>query len=84
MTATASIHNAPDPFSSDRISTIFWDLGGVRYAIEISGRSPSSSLFIGDKPENCAAARVLGMQAIPFESPAQLTRELGALGIQTA
>jgi len=58
--------------------------GFFRYAIEISGRPPSSSLFIDDRPENCAAARALGMQAIVFESPAQLTRELGTLGIQTA
>lgn len=75
MTATAAIHNAPDPVSSGGISTI-------------SDRSPSSSVLIDelidDKLENCAATRALGLQAIPFESPAQLTRELGALGIQTA
>lgn len=58
--------------------------GFYRYAIEISGLPPSTSLFIDDKPENCAAARALGIQTIVFESPAQLTRELNQLGIQTA
>lgn len=58
--------------------------GFYRYAIEISGLPPSSSLFIDDKPENCVAARALGMQTILFQSPAQLTRELATLGIQTA
>ncbi len=58
--------------------------GIYRYAIEISGLHPSSSLFIDDKPENCAAAAALGMQTIVFESPAQLRRELNQLGIQTA
>ena len=58
--------------------------GIYRYAIEISGLHPSSSLFIDDKRENCAAAAALGMQAIVFESPDQLRRELDHLGIQTA
>lgn len=58
--------------------------GFYRYAIEISGLPPSSSLFIDDKAENCAAARALGIQTIVFESPAQLRSELGQLGIQIA
>ncbi len=57
--------------------------GFYRYAIEISGEPPSTSLFIDDKPENCAAARALGMRAIVFESPEQLKRELVDFGIQT-
>ncbi len=56
--------------------------GFYRYAIEISGQLPSTSLFIDDKPENCAAARALGMRAIVFESPEQLKRELVDFGIQ--
>ena len=58
--------------------------GIYRYAVEISGHHPSSALFIDDKPENCAAARALGMQAIVFRSPSQLRRDLDNLGIQTA
>ena len=58
--------------------------GFYRYAIEISGLHPSSSLFIDDKPENCAAAAALGMQTIVFESPSQLRRELAQLSIETA
>ncbi len=43
-------------------------------AIDISGFPAETALFIDDKPENCEAATALGMQAIRFESPAQLTQ----------
>ncbi len=52
-----------------------------RTAIEISGRRPETGLFIDDKAENCDAARAHGMQAIVFETPAQLERELSRYGI---
>lgn len=55
-----------------------------RAAIEISGFAPDQALLIDDKQENCDAASSLGMTAIRFESPAQLTRELAQLGIQAA
>ncbi len=58
--------------------------GFYRYAVEISGLPAASALFIDDKPENCAAARALGMQTILFQSPGQLRNELVQLGIQTA
>jgi FMN phosphatase YigB (HAD superfamily) len=50
--------------------------GIYRDAIDISGRPAETSLFIDDKAENCAAAQTLGMQAIVFQSPAQLRRDL--------
>jgi FMN phosphatase YigB (HAD superfamily) len=53
-----------------------------RSAIEISGYRPEQTLFIDDKQENCEAAMELGMQAIRFESPAQLKDALAQLGIQ--
>jgi epoxide hydrolase-like predicted phosphatase len=53
-----------------------------RAAIDISGYPPKTSLFIDDKVENCAAATSLGMQAILFESPEQLERDLARIGIQ--
>ena len=53
-----------------------------RDAIDISGLPPETSLFIDDKAENCDAARSLGMNAIVFESPAQLSQALVALGIR--
>ncbi len=53
-----------------------------RSAIDISGFPPEQSLFIDDKAENCAAAMALGMQAIRFESPAQLRSELAQRGIE--
>lgn len=58
--------------------------GIYRYAIEISGHNPSSALFIDDKPENCAAARALGIQAVIFQSPEELRSQLTRLGIQLA
>lgn len=54
-----------------------------RAAIEISGRPAQTALFIDDKSENCEAARTCGMNAIHFETPAQLRSELLRCGIQT-
>ena len=58
--------------------------GIYQASIDIFGQPPQTSLFIDDKQENCDAARVLGMQAIRFESPAQLRDDLNQLGIQTS
>jgi FMN phosphatase YigB (HAD superfamily) len=52
-----------------------------RAAIDISGLPPEDALFIDDKQENCVAARAFGMNAIHFESPAQLRASLYQLGI---
>jgi epoxide hydrolase-like predicted phosphatase len=53
-----------------------------RAAIEISGLPPSTAVFIDDKPENCRVAATFGINPILFQSPAQLIRDLAALGIQ--
>ena len=55
--------------------------GIYKSAIDISGFRAATALLIDDKEENCAAARALGMQAIVFESPAQLGRALAGVGI---
>ncbi len=55
--------------------------GIYQAAIDISGLPAESALFIDDKQANCDAAVRLGMQAIRFESPAQLRTALGELGI---
>ena len=55
--------------------------GIYRTAIEISGRPAETALFLDDKAENCDAARAHGMQAIVFETPTQLERELARYGI---
>lgn len=52
-----------------------------RAATDISGYPPQTALFIDDKQENCDSAIALDMQAIRFESPAQLRAELANLGI---
>ena len=52
-----------------------------RAAIDISGFPAETAVFIDDKPENCAAATAFGMNAILFESPAQLRASFAQLGI---
>jgi epoxide hydrolase-like predicted phosphatase len=52
-----------------------------RTALEISGLSPQSALFIDDQPDNCRAATALGINALHFQSPDQLTRQLAQFGI---
>ncbi len=52
-----------------------------RAAIDVSGLPPETALFIDDKQENCDAARSFGVNAIHFESPAQLRASLTQLGI---
>ena len=54
-----------------------------RAAIEISGRPADTGLFIDDKAENCDAARASGMQAIHFETPAQLLNDLAQYGVES-
>ena len=55
--------------------------GIYRSAIDISGFGSATALLIDDKEENCAAARAAGMQAIRFESPAQLGAALADVGV---
>jgi HAD superfamily hydrolase (TIGR01509 family) len=55
--------------------------GIYRTALEIAATPPAQALFIDDKPENCDAARALGMQAVVFETPQQLHSALTAFAI---
>jgi HAD superfamily hydrolase (TIGR01509 family) len=55
--------------------------GIYRNALETSATPPARTVFIDDKPENCAAARALGMNAILFSSPQQLCSALIEIGI---
>ena len=50
-------------------------------AIDISGFDAETALFIDDKEENCAAAKVAGMNAIHFRDPKQLCVSLAEYGI---
>jgi HAD superfamily hydrolase (TIGR01509 family) len=52
-----------------------------RTALEVSATPAGQTVFIDDKPENCAAARALGMNAILFSSPQQLCSALTEFGI---
>jgi putative hydrolase of the HAD superfamily len=50
-------------------------------AVDISGFKARTALFIDDKAENCAAAEMLGLNAIRFESPRQLCEALAGYDI---
>ena len=52
-----------------------------RTALEVSGAPAAETLFIDDKPENCDAARAMGMQAIHFKTPSALRSSLTEFGI---
>jgi 2-haloacid dehalogenase len=45
------------------------------------GLTPETTLFIDDSAKNVAAARAAGIQAIEFESPAQLRQHLEQAGL---
>jgi 2-haloacid dehalogenase len=49
--------------------------------IERYGLDPATSLFIDDQPDNVAAARALGFEAVLFVDAASLRADLGRLGL---
>ena len=51
-------------------------------AVDISGFAADTALFIDDKKENCDAAQEAGMNAIFFETPAQLCADLAGYDIK--
>jgi putative hydrolase of the HAD superfamily len=52
-----------------------------RLALDVLQCEPEEVIFIDDRPPNAEAAASLGIHAIRYEGPAQLERELAALGI---
>lgn len=46
------------------------------------GLKPEESVFLDDRPENCEAARVLGIHAIEFHNLKQAAKELEKLGVK--
>jgi len=57
------------------------DLAIYRRALDILGRPAERILFIDDREENAAGARVAGMKTIRFEGADPLRRELVGLGV---
>lgn len=55
-----------------------------RMALDVLQREPREVIFIDDRPENAAAASEVGMHGIRYQGSAQLTSELGQLGIAVA
>ena len=43
---------------------------------------PEESVFLDDRPENCEAARALGIHAIEFHNLKQAAKELEKLGVK--
>jgi HAD superfamily hydrolase (TIGR01509 family) len=58
------------------------DLAIYRAVEEATGQKPAAHLFLDDLPENVAGARAAGWDAICFETPEQVQRELLARNIQ--
>ena len=50
-----------------------------RYALEQAGCQPQEAVFIDDRAVNVEGARSVGMQAIQFLDPDQITHDLNAL-----
>ncbi len=50
-------------------------------ALNITQRRPDECVFIDDRPQNAESARRVGIHAVAYQSPGQLTAELGKLGV---
>lgn len=50
-------------------------------AIERAGVPPESIFFVDDRPENVAAARAAGIDAVEYENPAKLVDDLRRRGV---
>ncbi len=53
-------------------------------AVRALGAAPADFLFIDDRPDNCAAARAVGMAAIEFTDAAALEAALAEHGVELA
>ena len=65
---------------SGAVKLIKPDAAIYQMLIERNGLTPESCVFIDDKPENCAAARDIGMDAIRFTDPNDLASALQERG----
>jgi putative hydrolase of the HAD superfamily len=68
-------------FSSCYLGSRKPDEAIYRLALNVAQRAPEECIFIDDRPLNLECAKRLGMRAIQFESPAQLSKELTQQGI---
>ena len=55
------------------------DAAIYRHAVAGLGVRPEQALFIDDRAENIEGARTAGLEALHFESPAQLKKQLAEL-----
>lgn len=68
-------------FSSAFLGLIKPDPAIFRRVLHMTQRAPEQCLFIDDRPANVEAGRRSGMQAVQYQSPAQLREALKRLGI---
>lgn len=66
---------------SGEVGMIKPEPGIFEYVCRQLSVEPHEALFIDDSESNCEGARVVGMQAILYESLPQIQRDLAALGI---
>ncbi|MHB1021341.1 MAG: HAD family hydrolase [Acidobacteriaceae bacterium] len=68
--------------SSGYVGLMKPDMKIFRMALDIAQRNPEETVFIDDRAPNAAVAAAVGINAIHFESPAQLRVELRKFGIE--
>lgn len=51
-------------------------------AVKLAGVSPGEIFFVDDRPENVAAAKEIGIDAVPFTSAQRLGKELRDRGVR--
>ena len=71
-------------FTSYDLGRIKTDPGTFDVVLHALGRAPGDCLFIDDNPANIDSARATGIDAILFESAAQLRAELAQRGVLAA
>ncbi len=77
----AQIHH---PIFSHEVHAYKPDLAIYRAVETATGQGAAEHLFLDDLPENVAGARAAGWDAICFETPEQVQRELVARGLRFA
>jgi HAD superfamily hydrolase (TIGR01509 family) len=60
------------------------DPAAFRWAVRALGVAPGDRILIDDRPENCAAARAVGLEALEFRGAAELRAELVRRGLVSA
>ena len=75
-------HYFPVQALSFRLQVMKPDKRIYERAAEMAGTEPEGIFFTDDRPENVAAAREVGLDAVLFQGPQQLAADLRARGVR--